>query len=148
MADRNRAEDILLRQLVEKKLKKFQDEANKHKNLYRALWLTATGMSLAIAMLTNFDFAIYGAIQTGTLASILGITLPAITAYVVLRSPEELWIYEIRTRNRLFNLKERIDLEFGSTGSLDEQRFRDEYFDIMRDADAQWAAIKGGKQVS
>jgi hypothetical protein len=140
-----------LSELVDFKLNHFTREAAKHRSQHRRWWKISTVISIAVAFLTAFDVSLFAPtskILSNALAlaaSGLAITLPAITAYIVLRSPEQLWIMETLMRNRLSDLKERMRLEVLSGARDDTQEFRDAYFKIMTDASDEWQIIKKGK---
>ena len=132
-----------LDKLIEERLLWFKSEAAKHRRLHRALWAATTAISLGVAFATTFKFVVWGPVDSVDLAKALGIVLPAVTAYVVLRSPERLWVFETVTRNRLYRLKERLALAAEDT--TDDAKSREEYFQIMNDATDRWASIKGGQ---
>ena len=101
-------EENKLYSIVSAKLEIFRKEAKKHKILHRTTWWSTTFISLAIAFTSNFEFVVLHSFKSSQIAAVLGIILPAVTAYIVLRSPERLWIFEISVRNRLSDLKDQI----------------------------------------
>jgi hypothetical protein len=136
---RSSLENNMLLKFVDEKLNDAAKDARRHKRLYRFYWTLSTVLSLAIAVSATFNFP-----GSKTLAGILGIVLPAITAYIVLRSPEQLWILETSTRHRLSDLKQKIELAT-SRGEPDDPALEAEYFQIMKDASDTWKQIKNGK---
>jgi hypothetical protein len=144
----NEKEPETLRELVARNHEWFRDQAGKHRLQHRLLWKVSTGISIAIAIATTSEFSIpllIGELTSQKLAGLLGILLPAITAYVVLRSPEQLWILETSIRNRLSNLKEKMRLAVLRGARDDGPEFEEEYFRIMKDASEGWQIIKNGK---
>lgn len=133
-----------LQSIVEGKFEVFKKEARKHKRLHRYTWWATTFVSLAIAFSSNYDFAIGPSIDSDQVAGVLGIVLPAVTAYIVLRSPERLWILEIQMRNRLSDLKDRIELAYERDPNVDSASFETELFEILDDANNRWTEIKLG----
>jgi hypothetical protein len=119
----------------------FSKEADKHKTLHRSLWVVSSVLSILIALGTTFDTTL-GVVGTAQLAAGLAIVLPAVTAYMVLRSPEQLWIMEIHARNRLGDLATRMKLAYHDDPDFDRTSIRGEYFEVMKEANERWVAIK------
>lgn len=128
----------LLLEKVKEKSAFFKKEANKHKHLNVFLWWVSTIISLSIAILSNFSFEFYG-IPSATFSAILAIILPVITAYVIFRNPQKLWLFEIFTRNKLLDLENKIELEQVPNVSGELKK---EFFEIMSEANKKWLNIK------
>ncbi len=136
--------DLEIYKKVEEKRSEFGEEAIKHRRLHRSLWLMTTAVSLAIAYSSTYEFDLPGWLDSGRLAAVLGILLPAITAYITLRSPERLWLFEVSIRNRLSDLAVKIEFAYRKSEELDQTDLEKEYLEIMRDASAKWLSIKQG----
>lgn len=121
----------------------FRNEAKKHKRLNRWLWLASTVISVLIALGTSFVVTV-GPATTAQVAAGLAIVLPAVTAYAVLRSPEQLWILETSMRNRLSDLLTRMELEHHDNRTFDRTEIRREFLALMKEADTGWSEIKKG----
>jgi hypothetical protein len=128
---------------VDQQVRSFKKEARKHKRLWRALWFGSSLISLLIAFLTNFSFDIPW-VSSDDVAAGLAILLPVISGYIVLRSPEPLWIHEVVTRNKLADLETKIRLGIARQPDFDTSVFDQEFFEIMNEASERWAALKGG----
>jgi hypothetical protein len=134
----------MLKKYIGEKLITFRKDSRRHKRLHFWLWIISTGISLTIAVASNFEFG-SGWLSSGTLAGVLGILLPAITAYIVLRSPEQLWILETVTKHRLSDLEQKIDVAVTQGVSEDDPKFQEEYFRILKDAVDGWQHLKSVK---
>ena len=132
-----------LESLIHDRLKEFKNQAKKHRRLHRGLWFASTVTSLAVAYSSNFTFA-WGSVTSANLAGIFGILLPAITGYIMLRSPEKLWIFETEMRNRLYRLQDKIALAEAGEAQLDSVGLQNEYLKIMEESNTRWVEIKNG----
>jgi hypothetical protein len=132
--------DPLYQELVDRK-RGFKREAEKHKILHRGLWALSALLSILVALGTNFSIPV-GPVASADLSAGLAIVLPALTAYTVLRSPEQLWILEIQTRNRLSDLQTRMELAFHEDPGFDRTPIREAYFEVMAGANEEWATLK------
>lgn len=105
------------------------------------LWFISSFTSVAIAICANFSFEILN-LSSDQLTALLAIFLPVITGYTLLRGPENLWVMEIEMRNRLLDLKSKMELKTESEGAFDRTEFEEEYFAILKDANNKWQEIK------
>ncbi|MGQ8367194.1 hypothetical protein [Glaciecola sp. 1036] len=131
----------LLHRKINKKVKVFATEANRHKLMYRTLWGTTSVISILLAISTNFDYSFWG-VSSSVISGILAIILPVIMAYTVLRSPEKLWIFEIRVRNNLNDLLSRLELALDKDPAFDRSALEEEFAKIMSDANKEWCEIR------
>ncbi len=106
---------------ITNRYKWFKVQATKHKRLNRTLWLTSAIISV-----------------------ILAIILPLVTGYVMLRTPEKLWILETSYRNQLKNLSLQLEFQFERNPKFDRQDFEKKYFDLMTEANDKRVDIKSG----
>lgn len=134
---------------------RFQDEAAKHRRLNRRLWWASALLSVAIAFTANFPFIVeiplvvrslsgFDSVSSSSISAALALVLPMVTAYVLLRTPEKLWILETHARNRLRDLLVRMELAAERQDGFDRARFEKEYFEIMAQANERWAEAKQG----
>ncbi|WP_415896396.1 hypothetical protein ACMXYX_09995 [Neptuniibacter sp. QD72_48] len=128
--------------------KKIQTQANwfakhaaRHKKMNHTLWFISSFTSVAIAICANFSFEILN-LSSAKLTALLAIFLPVITGYTLLRGPENLWIMEIEIRNRLLDLKSKMELTAECEGAFDRTEFEEEYFAVLKDANSKWQEIK------
>lgn len=122
----------------------FADEAKKHRRLYRILWLGASIISVLVAITAAFDFTIFNVIKSRQISAILALILPLVTGYVVLRTPETLWILETSIRNRLKDLSVELEFQFERDPKFDRQDFEKKYLAIMAESNDKWVEIKRG----
>ena len=136
-------QDNTLYKLVCDMYERFKGEAKKHKRLSRSLWWISAIISLIIAVCNNFDFAILDeAIESKHISALLALILPMVTAYIVFRTPQKLWINEISTRNQLSNLIAKIELGYARNDDFDEKPLENEFIKILKKADKEWVNIK------
>ena len=112
----------------------FKKGAKKHRRLNRYLWLASSITSLLIAFSANFSFTVLGSVSSLQISAALALALPVLTAYVVLRTPEKLWILETSIRNRLSDLRARIEFAAEKNASFDRDAFEKEFFETMAEA--------------
>ncbi len=122
----------------------FNDEAKKHRRLHRRLWLGSSIISVLVAITAAFDFTIFSVIKSQQITVILALILPLVTAYVVLRTPEKLWILETSTRNRLKDLSVDLEFRFERDPKFDRQHSEKKYLAIMAESNDIWVEIKRG----
>ena len=134
-------DDKLYKEVIER-YRWFRDEAKKHKRLNRSLWLGSSIISVLVAITAAFEFTIINGINSHHISTILALILPLVTGYVVLRTPEKLWIFEISTRNRLKNLSKELEFEFDRNKNFDRQGFEKKYLEIMAESNDKWVEIK------
>ena len=131
-----------LYQKVTKSSEWFEKEAKKHKRLNRQLWLASSIISILVAITTAIDFSLFNAIKSQLIATILAIILPVVTAYIVLRTPEKLWILETSIRNRLRSLGTELEFQIERDINYDRGEFEKEYIAIMNESSEKWVEIK------
>jgi hypothetical protein len=122
----------------------FKGESKKHKRLTRILWLASSITSLLIAFGTNFSFTVFDSISSHKISAGLALALPLLTAYVVLRTPEKLWILETSFRNRLGDLRTRIRFAAEKNTNFNRDAFEKEVFEILTEANQKWVDVKQG----
>jgi hypothetical protein len=135
--------DHTLLQTIKKKADNHSTQAARHKFLHRSLWIASSLMSVLIAVTTAFDFSLFN-IASKNIATLFAIVLPMVTSYMVLRSPEKLWIHEINIRNQLFDLYTELNLLIKRNAEFDPADFEQRYFAIMATANKKWIEIKEG----
>lgn len=118
-------------------------QATHHKVLHRSLWAASSILSVLIAITTAFDFSLLS-IPSKNIATLFAIILPMVTSYMVLRSPEKLWIHEINIRNQLFDLHTELNLLIKRNAEFDPADFEQRYLAIMAEANKKWIEIKEG----
>lgn len=118
-------------------------QASRHKVLHRSLWGASSIISVLIAITTAFDFSLLN-IPSKNIATLFAIILPMVTSYMVLRSPEKLWIHEINIRNQLFDLHTELNLLTKRNAEFDPAAFEKRYLAIMATANKKWIEIKEG----
>jgi len=133
-------EDLLLSKIM-KAAKDQKKQAGRHKNLYRCLWLASALVSVSIAVFSTFDLCIYG-IPPKNVSTFLSIILPFITGYVVLRSPDQLWVFEVSTRNQLNDLAAEMELLIDRKVDFDRAPYEKKYLSIMAKANKRWVMLK------
>lgn len=133
----------LLYQRIHQQYNMFKNQAKSHKRLKRFLWSVSSILTVGLALCANFTFEIGGITSTG-LTKVISIVVPVITGYSILRSPESLWIMEIEMRNRLSDLKDRMQIKAERDPDFDPAPFEEEYFQIMEEANNRWLEIKRG----
>ena len=129
---------------VGRQAKKLTKAAQGHKRLHRFLWFAASLLSLGVALSANFDFAVAG-YSSDLLASVFSIVTPVVAGYAVHRSPKELWLLEVDIRNQLLDLHMKICLaaeNHDKKDNLNMKPFRDQYFEIMDQANKRWLELK------
>lgn len=122
----------------------FEKEAKKHKWLHRVLWLVASIISVLVAMTATFNFTISNVIKSQQISAILALILPLVTGYVVLRTPEKLWILETNIKNRLKDLSIELEFQFERDPKFNRQDFEKKYLAIMAESNDKWVEIKRG----
>lgn len=132
--------DLLLGKILSA-IQAHQDQANKHKRLHRALWFCSSAIALAIAFCSALPFEFLG-IGSNKLAEILAILLPPVTGYMLLRSPEKLWLHEVATRNQLSDLAAELELLLDRKIDFERAQYEQRFLTIMREASERWLAIK------
>ena len=135
-------DDTLYKKVAER-YKWFEDEANKHKELHRFLWLGASIISVLVAMTSAFEFAIY-VIKSHHISTFLALCLPLVTGYVVLRNPEKLWVLETAIRNRLKDLSIELEFQFERDPKFDREELEKKYLAILAESNDKWVDIKQG----
>lgn len=118
-------------------------QAARHKYLHRSLWIASSFISVLIAISTAFDFSLFH-IASKNIATLFAIILPMVTSYIVLRSPEKLWIHEISIRNQLFDLHTELNLLIKRNAEFNPADFEQRYLAIMANANKKWIEIKEG----
>ena len=98
---------------------------------------------MLIAISTAFDFSVLN-IPSKNIATLFAIVLPMVTSYIVLRSPEKLWIHEINIRNQLQDLKTELELLTLRNAEFNPADFEQRYLAIMNTANNKWIEIKEG----
>jgi len=137
------SDDNVLLSTIEEAAKKHSTEASRHKVLHRSLWGASSIISVLIAITTAFDFSLLN-IPSKNIATFFAIILPMVTSYIVLRSPEKLWIHEINIRNQLFDLHTELNLLIKRNAEFDPAVFENRYLAIMATANKKWIEIKEG----
>ncbi len=122
----------------------FEAEASKHRRLNRILWLASSVISVLVAITAAFDFTIFNVIKSRQISAILALILPLVTGYVVLRTPETLWILETSIRNRLKDLSVELEFQFERDPKFDRQDLEKKYLAIMAESNDKWVEIKRG----
>ncbi len=112
-----------------------------HKFMHRFLWVASALVSLSIAMFSTFDWSIC-TIESKDIATFLALILPLITGYVVIRTPEKLWIFEVDMRNQLSDLETEIELLIDRKGEFDREPYEKKYLMIMDNANKRWLELK------
>ncbi len=135
--------DNVLLSAINKAAKDHSQQAARHKYLHRSLWIVSSLMSVLIAITTAFDFSLLN-IPSKSIATLLAIILPMVTSYMVLRSPEKLWIHEINTRNQLLDLHTELELLTARNAQFNPADFEQRYLAIMATANKKWIEIKEG----
>ncbi|MCH7676743.1 hypothetical protein IH879_17625 [candidate division KSB1 bacterium] len=136
-------EDKLYKKVTDR-YKWFEDEAKKHRRLNRILWLGASIISVLVAITAAFDFTIFNVIKSRQISVILALILPLVTGYVVLRTPEKLWILETSIRNRLKDLSVELEFQFERNPKFNRQDFEKKYLALMAESNDKWVDIKRG----
>ena len=115
---------------VKNQIKKFDDESQKHKSLYRKLRYTALILTGVATVLASVALS-FAEIQSFLNMAIVVVTASTgvITSIEALRKPAELWIHERNILNALKDLKREIDYKSSSTGEIDEI---DDYFNKLQ----------------
>ena len=115
---------------VKNQIKKFDDESQKHKSLYRKLRYTALILTGVATVLASVALS-FTEIQSFLNMAIVVVTASTgvITSIEALRKPAELWIHERNILNALKDLKREIDYKSSSTGEIDEI---DDYFNKLQ----------------
>lgn len=137
------SDDNVLLSAIKKAAEDHRTQATAHKLLHRSLWAASSLMSVLIAITTTFDFSLLN-IHSKNIATLFAIILPMVTSYMVLRSPEKLWIHEINIRNQLFDLHTELNLLIKRNAEYDPAVFEQRYFAIMATANKKWIEIKEG----
>jgi len=137
------SDDNVLLSTIEDAAKGHSKQATHHKMLHRSLWATSSLMSVLIAITTAFDFSLLN-IPSKNIATLFAIILPMVTSYMVLRSPEKLWIHEINIRNQLFDLHTELNLLIKRNAEFNPADFEQRYLAIMAEANKTWIEIKKG----
>lgn len=132
-----------LLEIIETAAEGHRKEAAHHKFLHRSLWIASSLMSVLIAATTAFDFSVLN-IPSKNIATLFAIILPMVTSYMVLRSPEKLWIHEINIRNQLFDLHTELNLLIKRNAKYEPADFEQRYLAIMATANKKWIEIKEG----
>ena len=122
----------------------YKNEGRKHKRMNRSLWLTATVISVLVAITSAVDIPIGNEKIIHSISAVLAIILPAVTGYVVLRTPEKLWILETSIRNRLKDLSAEIEFQYEHDKNYDRKEFEKKYLSIMAESNKKWVDIKSG----
>jgi ABC-type spermidine/putrescine transport system permease subunit I len=128
---------------IEQAAKKHGAEASRHKLLHRSLWGASSIVSVLVAIATAFDFSLLN-FPSKNIATLFAIILPMVTSYIVLRSPEKLWIHEINIRNQLLDLHTELNLLIKRNAEYDPAVFEKRYLAIMATANKKWIEIKEG----
>ena len=135
--------DNALLSTIKKAAKDHSQQAARHKFLHRGLWIASSLTSVLIAITTAFDFSLLN-IPSKNIATLFAIVLPMVTSYMVLRSPEKLWIHEINIRNQLLDLHTELELLSARNAQFDPADFEQRYLTIMATANKKWIEIKEG----
>ena len=137
------SDDNTLLSAIKKAADGHSAQATHHKMLHRSLWATSSLMSVLIAITTTFDFSLIN-IPSKNIATFFAIILPMVTSYMVLRSPEKLWIHEINIRNQLLDLYTELNLLTNRNAEFNPADFEQRYLMIMASANKKWIEIKEG----
>ena len=137
------SDDNPLLSTIEEAAEKHSTQASRHKMLHRSLWGASSIISVLVAIATSFDFSLLN-IPSKNIATLFAIILPMVTSYMVLRSPEKLWIHEINIRNQLFDLHTELNLLIKRNAGFDPADFEQRYLTIMATANKKWIEIKEG----
>jgi len=135
--------DNILLSIIKVAANSHSTQAVRHKFLHRSLWIASSLMSVLIAVTTAFDFSLLS-IPSKNIATLFAIILPMVTSYIVLRSPEKLWIHEINIRNQLCDLYTELNLLIKRNAGFDPADFEQRYLTIMATANKKWIEIKEG----
>ncbi len=133
-------QDILLKKIKEMASSQ-KTEASRHKYIHRFSWAASALISISIAMFSTFDWSIYS-IESRSIATFLALILPLVTSYVVLRTPQKLWVFEVNTRNQLYNLATEIEFLIDREAEYDREPYEKKYLKIMTDANIKWIELK------
>ncbi len=136
-------EDKLYKKVTDR-YKWFEDEAKKHRRLNRILWLGSSIISVLVAITAAFDFTIFNVIKSRQISVILALILPLVTGYLVLRTPEKLWILETSIRNRLKDLSVELEFQFERNPKFNRQDFEKKFLALMAESNDKWVEIKRG----
>lgn len=136
----NIKEDTLY-QKIQTQANWFAKHAARHKRMNHTLWFISSFISVSIAICANFSFSIFS-LSSEHLTALLAIFLPVITGYTLLRGPENLWIMEVEMRNRLLDLRSKMELRSEDQNAFDRTKFEEEYFKILQDANNKWQELK------
>ena len=131
----------------------FKDQAKTHRKLHRNLWIISSVISVLVAITSAYDFTIWStelenvsvSLETRHISTFLALILPLVTGYVVLRSPEQLWIHEINYRNQLSDIKTRLEFELERETrdpKFDIRKLEEKYLNIMSESNKAWIGIK------
>lgn len=137
------SDDNDLLSIIKKSARDHSTQATQHKMLHRSLWGASSIISVLIAITTAFDFSLLN-IPSKNIATLFAIILPMVTSYMVLRSPEKLWIHEINIRNQLFDLYTELNLLIKRNAKYEPAIFEQRYLAIMATANKKWIEIKEG----
>lgn len=119
----------------------FKGEAERHKRIYRWLWLVSAAISLMIAIISTLKISICQ-LNHNESAALLSIILPVVTGYLVLRTPEKLWILEVNTRNKLKDLATEYELKVERGATIDTEEYERRFIEIMTSANEKWVKLK------
>ncbi len=133
-------QDLLL-QKINKIFIQQKNQASIHKYMYRFLWAASALVSLLIAIFSVFDWSVEG-VNSKDVATFLSLILPLITGYIVIRTPEKLWIYEVDMRNQLADLTTEIELQMDRDENFDREPYEKRFLAIMASANKKWLALK------
>lgn len=137
------SDDNDLLSIIKTAARDHSTQATRHKVLHRSLWGASSIISVLVAITTAFDFTLLN-IASKNIATLFAIILPMVTSYMVLRSPEKLWIHEINIRNQLFDLYTELNLLIKRNAEFDPADFEQRYLAIMATANKKWIEIKEG----
>ncbi len=126
---------------VKDQIKNYEKAAAHHKRLNRILWGLSSLVSIIVAISANLKFTLFG-ISSNHITSIFAILAPVVTGYVILRSPESLWVLEIDMRNRLRDLQKKIEFSYEKSPGYNRETLEKEYFAIMGEANKKWRELK------
>ena len=136
----SKKDDVLLIK-VREAARTQKRQASFHKNLYRSLWILSALISFAVAFFSSFTFLIYD-VSSNSIATVLALILPMVTGYVVLRSPEKLWIFEIDTRNQLYDLISELEFLMDRDQEFDRETYEKKFLVIMEQSNKKWVSLK------
>lgn len=137
------SDDNVLLSTIKEAAEKHGTQASRHKMLHRSLWGASSIISVLVAIATAFDFSLLN-FPSKNIATFFAIILPMVTSYMVLRSPEKLWIHEINIRNQLLDLHTELNLLIKRKAEFDPAVFEKRYLAIMATANKKWIEIKEG----